>query len=291
MAHKKLKDLNLKDAFLFAATLEEEDTCKKILQTVCGEQIEKVCVHAEHTVLYSPESRGIRLDIYVKEETGKIYDVEMQQMGRKNLPQRSRYYQADMDVMNLHPGEDFESMSPSYVVFICCFDPFGKGLYRYTFENRCLERDISLGDGTRKIFLNTKGSNDNEVEPELIHFLHYVEDSTSECADRMQDAFIDQLHERVEALKQNRGLEKRYMTLEEYLEDRLKEELEEELPKRIEEELSKRLEEELPKRMETQQKKLLALTTCMVEDGRAEQIFRLQQDKDFLQEMLAKYQL
>ena len=50
------------------------------------------------------------------------------------------FHQAEMDVTSLLPGEDFSKLRTGYVIFICTFDPFGKGLYRYTFENRCFGR-------------------------------------------------------------------------------------------------------------------------------------------------------
>ena len=37
-----------------------------------------------------------------------------------------------------------------------------------------------LGDECKKIILNTKGRNDEEVDSSLVDFLHYVENSTTE---------------------------------------------------------------------------------------------------------------
>lgn len=63
------------------------------------------------------------------------------------------------NVTSLKPGEDYNDLKPNYVIFICTFDPFGKKLYRYTYENYCRETNLPLEDGTTKIFLNTKGKN------------------------------------------------------------------------------------------------------------------------------------
>ncbi len=51
-------------------------------------------------------------------------------------------------------GEDYDRLKKSFVIFICTFDPFGKGRHLYTFGNRCNE-DVSLvlGDETSKVFL------------------------------------------------------------------------------------------------------------------------------------------
>ena len=54
----------------------------------------------------------------------------MQNEDQGNLPLRSRFYQAEMDAAALKPGEDFKRLRPSYVIFICAFDPFGEDVYK-----------------------------------------------------------------------------------------------------------------------------------------------------------------
>lgn len=105
---------------------------------------------------------------------------------------------------------------------VCTFDPFGEGLYRYTFEERCLERDIALGDGTRKIFLSTKGKNKQEVPLELVHFLEYMENTTDEYIATVTEDSIIRLHNKITEFKKWRNLEARYMTFEELLNSREK---------------------------------------------------------------------
>ena len=95
-----------------------------------------------------------------------------------------------------------------------------KGCTSYTFEERCLECDLALGDGTRKIFLNTKGKNDEEVPAELVHFLRYMEQSTDEYVSGVTEQSIIQLHEQVTELKKWRELEARFMTGEELMQQR-----------------------------------------------------------------------
>lgn len=118
-----------------------------------------------------------------------------------------------MDVSSLKPGDDFDQLKPSYVIFICAFDPFGQGLYRYTFEEWCAECNIPLGDGTKKIFLNTKGKNSDNVPQEIVHFLQYMEQSTDEYVAGIEDDSLIRLHDKVTELKTWRRLEARYMTL------------------------------------------------------------------------------
>lgn len=220
---KPFKELDLSNAFLFAAALEDEETCQQVLEIILGFPVSKVKVRAEHTLLFSSDFRSIRLDIYASDEMQVMYNIEMQNSDEKNIAKRSRYHQAEMDVMSLKPGEDFNDLKPSYVVFICTFDPFGYGLYRYTFEQKCLERNMKLNDGTTRIFLNTRGKNADEVPKALIHFLKYVEQSTDEYVASIEDEAVEKIHNKVKQLKEWRELEASYMYFEELLEERQKE--------------------------------------------------------------------
>ncbi|MEG7531602.1 MAG: Rpn family recombination-promoting nuclease/putative transposase [Hungatella sp.] len=272
---KEFKDLDLSNGFLFAAALDDPETCQLVLEIILGFPVGKVQVRAEHSILYNSNFRSVRLDIYATSELHVAYNVEMQQKDQKNIPKRSRYHQAEMDVSSLKPGEDFNDLKPSYVIFICTFDPFGSGLYRYTFEERCLENGISLGDETKKLFLNTKGRTSENVPEELIHFLHYVENSTEQCARTGRDAIIPQLHDKITGLKQRRELEGTYMTLEEWLKDCKEEGM---------------AEGKAAGKAEGV-KRTLALINCMLADQNTADISRLQSDAAFYQEMLERYHL
>lgn len=203
---KPFKDLDMSNAFLFAAALEDPETCQMVLEVILEEHIGTVRVRTERTILYNSDFRCVRLDVYADDEMDVGYNLEMQNQNEGNLPKRSRYHQAEMDLSSLKPGDDFNDLKPSVIIFICTFDPFGYSLYRYTFEERCKEVDIALGDETKKIFLSTKGKNKDDVPAELVHFLNYVEKSTDECVEQSDDAMLKKLHKKVTTLKASRDL-------------------------------------------------------------------------------------
>ena len=118
MANTKFKDLNLKNAFLFAAALQDSETCRIILEIILGKDIPALRVHTEHCLLYSSDFRSIRLDVYARDEVEISYNLEMQNGEKAELPKRSRFHQAEMDVASLKPGDSFRDMKPCYVIFI-----------------------------------------------------------------------------------------------------------------------------------------------------------------------------
>jgi predicted transposase/invertase (TIGR01784 family) len=74
----------------------------------------------------------------------------------------------------LHRGMTYNELRKSYVIFICTFDPFGKGLPVYHFTYRCKENNaLEMQDLTENIFLNARAA-DKADDKELSAFLSYV---------------------------------------------------------------------------------------------------------------------
>lgn len=207
-----LKDLTLTSHFLFGEVMSDPETCRTALEIMLGKTISKVTFcGTERQIEVHPLYKGIRLDVCFEDEEDTIYSVEIQNANRYHIPRRSRHYQSMVDVKIMPKGErDYRKLQDGIVIFICTFDLFGRGRYCYTFENRCLEeRELPLGDGTRKVFLNTKGGNDGETSRELIEFLHCIE-YTNEI--QPESGKVQRILKRVQQVKQDTEVEGRYMT-------------------------------------------------------------------------------
>ena len=73
------------------------------------------------------DAKSVRLDVYVKDGKGTVYDIELQAADTKELPKRSRYYQSMLDLQLIDKGQTYKKLKPSYVIFICPFDLLAKG--------------------------------------------------------------------------------------------------------------------------------------------------------------------
>lgn len=205
------KNLNLSDSFLFGEVMQDSDTCKIVLEIILGRKIHKIdYVSKEKHMDVDKSHKGIRLDVYFEDDKETAYSVEMQNENRFNIPRRSRHYQSVIDIKLLPVGEvDYNQLKDGVIIFICSFDLFEYKRYCYTFENRCVEiPELSLGDGTRKVFLNTGGENDAETRPELIDFLKYVKNSKSTVP---KTELVKKVAERTEKVKRDSMAEARYM--------------------------------------------------------------------------------
>jgi len=217
---KTLKELTIKNNFMFGAVMSDESNCKELLEMVLQFPIERVEISKEKSIVYHPFYKGVRLDVYARDENQTHYDVEMQAAIRPAIGKRARYYHSQIDMELLASGEEYEKLPDSYVIFVCDFDPFGKKKYCYTFANQCLE-DLNLnqGDGRKTIFLSTHGENENDVPQSMVKFLKYVKADLTESEQDFGDAYVKKLQESIRHVKESREMEDRFMLFEELLKE------------------------------------------------------------------------
>lgn len=265
-----LQDLTIKDAFMFAAVMSDEEQCRHLLELVLNTKILTIHVVTEKSITYHPEYHGVRLDVMAEEEgTRRRFNVEMQVKTEIALAKRSRYYHAQMDMDALLAGESYDQLADTYVIFICDFDPFGNRLYRYTIENRIQETGNALNDGSQTIILSTKGKNQSEVPVELVRFLQYVAQETDEA--ETEDDYVKMLQERIKSIKKNRDWEGKYMLLEEMMREERMEGMQEGIQKG--------------------QERINQLNILLSEQNRSEDIIKAATDRDYQERLFKEFHL
>ena len=137
------------------------------------------------------------MDVFVEDDTGKVYDIEMQCLnkGEDDLSLRASYYQSLLQIEMLEKGAAYTELHPSYVIFICTFDPYGAGLPQYTFKRCCLEKySIQSKDRQLQIFLNSTQA-DKAKDPDIASFLQYIDGKAAE------GVFARQIEQEVQNIK------------------------------------------------------------------------------------------
>ncbi|MFR2661080.1 MAG: Rpn family recombination-promoting nuclease/putative transposase [[Clostridium] scindens] len=209
-----LQELNLTSRFLFDEVLEDPQIHQDVLGIIFQRDIPLLEKNeTEKELRVSPLLRSIRMDVFSMDEEKAVYNTEMQQKRRADLAKRSRYYQSLVDAGLLEPGvPDYNRLNTSYIIMIMPFDLFGYKKYVYTFRARCEEEpECLLEDGATRIFLNTRGENDDEVPRELAEFLHYLEETTDERAASTNSQRIKRIHRRVRKVRLSEEVGVKYM--------------------------------------------------------------------------------
>ena len=216
---KTLRELTFKDNFMFAAVMLDEENAKGVIERALDIQVDHVEISYEKSIVYNPEYKGIRLDVYLKDDKNRHFNVEMQ-VANTEILKRSRYYHSQIDMELLSTGIDYEQLPETYVIFICDYDPIGLGKYKYT---RCQmieeDRDYHYDDGSYTIFLSTVGTNEDEISKDLVNFLKYVGAEFEESQNDYSDEFVKRLQKSVEKIKFDREMGRRYMLFEELMKE------------------------------------------------------------------------
>ena len=217
MIKRNFKDLTIRDAFMFAAVMSDPEICRRVLELALGIPISEVHIQTEKTMSYHSEYHGVRLDVYAADVNRTRFNVEMQVTLQKFLSKRSRYYHDQIDMDALLTGNSYEDLPDTYVIFICDFDPFGDGLYRYSTGTYCEETGNRINDGVKTIYLNAHGKNRKDIPEELLEFLDYVKNTGRRKEISTADPFVRHLQNTIDTIKQDRSIEERYMLLEEMM--------------------------------------------------------------------------
>ena len=207
---KKYDDLTFTDDFMFCKVMTTNpELCHELLELILGKKVGAFTrLDQQKPIEMTADGKGIRFDVYSEDDSGIVYDCEMQTSKKDNLPKRTRYYQGMIDLNLIERGADYEELKESYVIFICTYDLFGKNACVYTFENRCCEvGGLCLDDGTMKVFLNAEGDT-SKLTPELRDFLDYV------AGRRIHGKLVAKIDEEVRKARKHEEWRTEYMTFE-----------------------------------------------------------------------------
>ncbi len=188
------------------------EICRLLLELLLQVKIKQIYIpEQQKTIEILSDGKGVRLDVYVDDEDGTVYNIEMQTTIRRDLPKRSRYYQGMIDLNLIERGAGYKELKRSYVIFLCLDDPFGKNLPVYRFENICIQdKSVLLKDEAVKVFINAKGNTAGHPE-ELAAFLNYLNGIV------VENDLVQMIETEVEKARSHEGWEVEYMTL--YLRD------------------------------------------------------------------------
>ncbi len=196
--YKSIQDLCFSDDFMFGEVMRDERICKGVIERLLHIKIDHI-EYPELQKVISPlyTQKGVRLDVYIK-GSDKVFDIEAQSYKLDDIGQRTRYYQAMIDIDNLLRGMSYSELKESYILFLCTHDPFGYNLPVYTFERVCKEDErVPLNDKTHHIIFNAEAAKD-ENDQELKDFMTFLKsneansDFTKEIASMVQTKKFEQ---------------------------------------------------------------------------------------------------
>lgn len=279
---EKWEDLGLSNNFIFQKVMLNEELCKKILSEIMGKEIVRIDYSAyEKTIEMRDDAKGIRLDVYIKDQENVVYNVEIQNSNKDSLPKRSRYYHDLIDLDFIEKGEQYETLNNSFVIFICTFDLFGKDYYKYTFTHKCTEVEgLELEDGATTIFMNVGGHLGN-ISEDCKAFLDSVRGRFT------NNEFSAILKKEVIRVKQSKKWRREYMFLSMWLRDELKQAKSEAIQQGIEQGIERGRVEG---RGEAE-KQINSLHKILLENNQIDDLRKSMEDVEYQRQLMKEYHI
>ena len=110
-------------------------------------------VHTQHQIK-NLQGRSIVLDIYAVDQNGKRYNIEIQRADRGAGAKRARYNSSLMDANITSPGDHYENLAETYVIFITEKDVLGKKEALYHIDRVIQETGELFGDEAHILYVN-----------------------------------------------------------------------------------------------------------------------------------------
>lgn len=195
---KSIEDFRMFDDTFMSAVFDGQTKETEFLIRVILERDDITVVDTKAQFFVSnPYGRGVRLDIFAKDNAGNAYHFEVERSKDRASVQRARFTGALVDGKLLRKGHPFEEIPDRYTIFITEEDLYGKGLPVYHAENTIKELDNQpLGDGSHIFFVNGAFRDDKTPIGKLMH------DFACKKADEILNPI---LRERVRILKETEG--------------------------------------------------------------------------------------
>ena len=166
-----IKNFTLMSDIFMRNVFKQRECLEYVLQVIMEKQDLKVIDQIIQKDYKNLQGRSAIMDCVARDSEGKQFDVEIQQDNEGASPKRARYHSGLMDMNTLNPGQDFDELPESYVIFITRDDILGYGFPIYHIDRHIKEADDSFQDEAHIIYVNSRKQEDTELG-RLMHDLH-----------------------------------------------------------------------------------------------------------------------
>ena len=160
---RRLCGFRLLDDDFMSKVFEDKGCAEFLLKIILNRDDLKVqSVQGQYDVK-NLQGRSVRLDILAVDESGRVYNIEIQRSDQGATVKRARYNSSLLDANITEPGDDYNGLNETYIIFITENDVLKHGLPIYHIERMIEETGESFGDGSHIIYVNSQIKDDTAL--------------------------------------------------------------------------------------------------------------------------------
>lgn len=164
------KEYNLlSDAFMSVA-LRDIPACQYVLRILTGIKDLKVCEVRSQYRVSKIESHDAVLDVLAEDETGRLFDLEIQRADTLDHARRTRFYSSMIDSNYLEKGKTYSDLPEVYVIYVSETDLWKAGYTTYELEKKFRKSNVSYDDGQHVLYINAAVNDGSETAKLMDYF-------------------------------------------------------------------------------------------------------------------------
>ena len=153
---QRLRGFRLLDDDFMSKVVEDAECAGFLLQIILNRDDLKVKKSNSQYNIKNLQGRSVRLDILAVDRQNRVYNIEIQRNDKGAGVKRARYNSGVIDANVTEPGEQYEKLNETYVIFITENDVLGHGLPIYHIDRVIKEIGESFGDESHIIYVNSQ---------------------------------------------------------------------------------------------------------------------------------------
>ena len=196
---EKIKHFTIMNDIFMRNVLKEISCTEYILQVIMNRTDLKVIDQTLQKDYKNLQGRSAILDCVAKDAENNHFNVEIQGENDGASPKRARYHCGLLDMNLLNPGDLFDNLPETYIIFITKNNILEYSQPISHIQRRIKETEDTFQDGQHILYVNSKKQDNTELG-RLMHDLHCKE--TDEMYSNILATRVHQLKETEEGVNQ-----------------------------------------------------------------------------------------
>ena len=211
---EQMRSLTLMSDIFMSVALNDIPACQYVLRILTGIESLKVREVRTQYRISKIESRDAALDVLAEDASGKLYNLEIQQLDTVDHARRTRFYGSMIDSSYLEKGTTYADLPEVYIFYLSQTDIWRKKRTVYLIEKHFKDTDILYDDGLHIVYVNAaiddgskiadmmqyfKTSDPNDMEhgelSKRVHYLKRAEGGFSEMCEVSEKIFNEGIEE------------------------------------------------------------------------------------------------
>lgn len=113
-----IQELTIMSDIFMRNVLKQAACTELVLQVIMENKELHILEHVIQMDYKNLQGRSVELDCLARDSEDRRYDIEFENSNKRAKPKRARYYGGMIDMNTLEPGQEFESLPETYVIWI-----------------------------------------------------------------------------------------------------------------------------------------------------------------------------